>query len=122
MRTRKVALNSSRRRKSARIALCYGLGAVAILAFLVTMPVMATEPEGAAHLDPSAGVVLSLAVVLVGAKLGGHLATTFGQPSVLGELVMGVALGNLSLFGVTALDYLKTDPSIDMLSKLGVIL
>src|SRR5688572_21519013 len=89
---------------------------------LLAPSAFAQEPDAAAHIDPVARVVLSLAVILLGAKLGGHLATRIGQPSVLGELVMGVLLGNLSLAGFTALDYLKSDPSIDMLSKLGVIL
>lgn len=93
---------------------------------LLAAPALAAEgtpgAEAASHLDPIAGVILSLAIILLGAKLGGHLATLIGQPSVLGELAMGVVLGNLNLFGFTALDYLKTDPSIDMLSKLGVIL
>ncbi|MSO20307.1 MAG: cation:proton antiporter [Acidobacteria bacterium] len=91
-------------------------------AFFLALPAFAAEAESSSHIDPVAAVVLSLAVILLGAKLGGHLATRMGQPSVLGELAMGVVLGNLSLFGFTALDYLKTDPSIDMLSKLGVIL
>jgi Kef-type K+ transport system membrane component KefB len=92
-------------------------------AFLFCTPTLfAQESETASHVDPVAGVILSLAVILLGAKIGGHLATLVGQPSVLGELGMGVLLGNLSLFGFNALDYLKTDPSIDMLSKIGVIL
>ncbi len=93
------------------------------ITMLATAPsAFAQGSEAASHIDPVAGVVLSLAIILLGAKLGGHLATRIGQPSVLGELAMGVIIGNLSLFGITALDYLKTDPSIDMLSKLGVIL
>ena len=97
---------------------CFITGA----AFLLALPAFSAEAESGSHIDPVAGVVLSLAIILIGAKLGGHLATRIGQPSVLGELAMGVILGNLSLFSFTALDYLKTDPSIDMLSKLGVIL
>jgi len=89
---------------------------------LIPMPALAAEGEAATHLDPISQVILSLAIILIAAKVGGHLATRIGQPSVLGELGMGVILGNLSLFGFTALDYLKTDVSIDMLSKIGVIL
>ncbi|HJR50959.1 MAG TPA: hypothetical protein VJ794_07630, partial [Gemmatimonadales bacterium] len=44
-------------------------------------------------------VLLGLAFVLVGAKLAGALAEWLGQPSVLGELMVGVALGNLALLG-----------------------
>lgn len=82
----------------------------------------AAEDSAGAHADPVAGVVISLAIILLAAKLGGHLAARIGQPGVLGELFFGVVLGNLSLLGFTGLEYLKTDPSIDMLSRIGVIL
>jgi Kef-type K+ transport system membrane component KefB len=75
-----------------------------------------------AHVDPIASVVLALAVILLAGKLGGELASRFGQPSVLGELVAGVVLGNLPIFGVTAFEALKHDATIDMLARLGVII
>ena len=75
-----------------------------------------------AHVDPIATVVLALAVILLAAKLGGDIASRFGQPSVLGELVMGVVLGNLPIFGVTLFEVIKHDATIDMLARLGVII
>ena len=42
-----------------------------------------------------APVVLALAVILAAAKLGGDVAERIGQPAVLGELVVGVLVGNL---------------------------
>jgi Kef-type K+ transport system membrane component KefB len=75
----------------------------------------------AAHTDPVATVLLALAIILAAAKLGGDLATRVGQPSVLGELLVGVVLGNLTLANYGGLEYLETDPSIDMLALLGVI-
>jgi Na+:H+ antiporter len=72
--------------------------------------------------DPIAVVVLYLAVILIAAKLGGDLATRLGQPAVLGELMFGILLGNLPLLGITSLDPIRHDVSIDMLSRLGVIL
>jgi Kef-type K+ transport system membrane component KefB len=68
--------------------------------------------------DPISGTVLALAIVLVSAKIGGHMATLVRQPAVLGELLAGVLLGNLA---IPFLDGLKSNPSIDMLSSLGVI-
>ena len=56
------------------------------------------------------------------AKLGGDLAARLGQPAVLGELIGGVLVGNLSLLGFSGLESLKTDPSIDMLSRIGVLI
>ncbi len=75
-----------------------------------------------AHRDPVATVVLAVALILVAAKLGGEVASRLGQPSVLGELIAGVALGNLGLVGVHGLDAIKHDASIDMLARIGVLI
>ena len=90
------------------------------LALFIVAPVYASE--GAGHTDPVASVVLSLAVILVAAKLGADLATRIGQPAVLGELVVGVILGNLTLVGLSGLEHIKSDAAIDMLSRLGVLI
>ncbi len=71
--------------------------------------------------DPSALLVLWLALVLAAAKLGGELAVRLRQPAVLGELVAGIALGNLGLVGVHGLDALPGDARLDMLARLGLI-
>ena len=73
------------------------------------------------HADPVAPVVLALALILVAAKLGGDLASRIGQPSVLGELVFGVLLGNLTLVGFHGFDMIRNDGAIDMLARLGVL-
>jgi Kef-type K+ transport system membrane component KefB len=88
---------------------------------LVLVPVAAFASPSAGHSDPVAAVVLALTVILVAAKLGGELAVRGGQPAVLGELVVGVLLGNLSIVGYSGLEHLWTDPSIDMLARLGVL-
>ena len=55
-----------------------------------------------------AGVVgenlLWLALILLSARLFAPLAQKLGFPAVLGELLLGVALGNLSLFGLHYFD------------------
>lgn len=84
------------------------------------MPAWASE--GGGHDDPVSTVVLALAVVLAAAKLGGDLAARLGQPSVLGELIAGVVLGNLPIAGVTLFESIKHDATIDMLARLGVII
>ena len=91
---------------------------VVAVALCAAAPAYASEPG---HPDPVAAVVLSLALILVGAKLGGDLATRAGQPPVLGELLAGVIFGNLPLVGITALDHLRSDPSVDMIARLGVL-
>lgn len=88
---------------------------------LVLAPALAWASEDG-HADPVAPVALSLAVVLIAAKLGGDLAVRLGQPSVLGELIAGVVLGNLTLVGFGGLEYLETDTSVDMLARLGVLI
>jgi len=74
------------------------------------------------HGDPIASVVLGLAAILVAAKVGGDLAVRAGQPAVLGELIIGVLLGNLHWMHVPIFEPLKTDPSVAMLASLGVLI
>ncbi len=67
-------------------------------------------------------VLLALVVILAGAKLGGDLATRAGQPAVLGELVAGVLLGNLHLLGIPWFRAMASNPSVDVLAQLGVLI
>jgi Kef-type K+ transport system membrane component KefB len=98
--------------------------------FLAICSLMLAAPPWAAamqsgesqHGDPVAGVVLSLAIILFAAKVGGHLAARASQPPVLGELIAGVVLGNLPLLGFHGLEYLTGDTSIDMLARIGAVL
>jgi Kef-type K+ transport system membrane component KefB len=91
-----------------------------VMLVLVTGPAFAAQ--GAGHGDGVASVVLSLALILVAAKVGGELAIRVGQPSVLGELLVGVVLGNLGLVGYHGVDTLATDPALDLLAGIGVML
>jgi Kef-type K+ transport system membrane component KefB len=45
-----------------------------------------------------------------------------GQPEVLGELIVGIILGNLSLLGIQSFTFLRQDLILEILSELGVIL
>lgn len=69
-----------------------------------------------------ATILGGLAIILAAAKLGGDLATRVRQPAVLGELVAGVLLGNLGLIGLTGLQVLATNPTLDALAQVGVII
>jgi len=89
---------------------------------LALVPAVAFAAQGTGHGDPLGSVVLALTIILVAAKLGGELAVRLGQSGVLGELVVGVLLGNLTLVGYSGLDHLWIDPSIDMLARLGVLI
>ncbi|MBI2943322.1 MAG: cation:proton antiporter [Candidatus Wallbacteria bacterium] len=93
-----------------------------LLLLLTALLAPAALASGVEHADPVAQLALALALILLTAKLGGDLATRAGQPAVLGELVAGVLLGNASLVGVTVFEFLKTDPTVDMLARVGVLL
>jgi len=63
--------------------------------------------ESSLHESPIAAVLLAIIVIIIAARIGGSIFESWGQPSVLGELVVGVLLGNLTLFGITNLEFLR---------------
>lgn len=63
----------------------------------------------------------ALALILLGARLGGALFERLRLPAVLGELVVGVILGNLGLIGVHGLDGVRDLPGLELLAGLGVL-
>ena len=86
------------------------------------LPLLATLPLMAAGPDPSAKVVLAVAVIYVTALLAGELAVRVGQPAVLGELLGGVVIGNLTLVGFGGLEFIKSDAGVDLLARIGVLI
>lgn len=83
----------------------------------------ATEPGGAgSEANPVGPVLIEFVVILLAAKLGGDIVERLRQPAVLGELLFGVALGNLNLLGYDQLLHLKTDPALALFAEVGVIL
>ncbi len=78
--------------------------------------------HGGGHASPVTPVLAGLVIILIAAKIGGEIAERVHQPAVLGELVAGVILGNLGLFGLHALGFLATDSGIAILAEIGVIL
>jgi Kef-type K+ transport system membrane component KefB len=66
-------------------------------------------------------LLLGLVLILVLGRLGGALFERFRLPAVLGELLAGIALGNLGLLGFHALEPLRGDATIAMLAQLGVL-
>lgn len=78
-------------------------------------------PPSEGHDNPISPVLLSLVVILLAAKFGGAVLERVHQPAVLGELLFGVILGNLSLMGFHGLDYLKSNEAISILAEIGVI-
>lgn len=64
---------------------------------------------------------LWLAVLLVAAKFGA-MVERLRLPAVLGELLVGVALGNLAFIGITALAPVASDPIIGFVAQLGAVI
>jgi Kef-type K+ transport system membrane component KefB len=90
---------------------------------LLAIPVVAWA--GTAETPSRAGSVLfGLALLVVGAKCGGLVAERWGQPSVLGELPVGIGAGNLlpPLFGEQGIAFVRGDPTLHVLAELGVLI
>ncbi len=92
------------------------------LALSATSLLAATEGGEVGHADHLSNFLFALVSVLIAAKLGGELFERFNQPAVLGELVFGVALGNLHLFGFSGLEWFKHDQMLAVTAEIGVIL
>ncbi len=67
-------------------------------------------------------ILLALAFVVVGAKLAGELVERLGQPAVLGELLVGIVLGNATLFGGPDASALAASETFTVLAELGAVL
>ncbi len=74
------------------------------------------------HEDPSAAVLLGIVVILLTARIGGRIFEKLGQPSVLGELVFGMLVGNAHLLGIPFFADIVGNAHIDILSRLGVVI
>ena len=96
--------------------------ALFVFGLLVAFGQAAGQDGPGGHGGPVVPVLLGLVIILAAAKLGGELFERIGQPAVLGELIFGMALGNLTLLGFHGLDLLRTAPGLEILAQLGVIL
>ncbi len=67
-------------------------------------------------------VLLELIVILLAAKLGGDLFERVGQPAVLGELIIGMLIGNAHLIGITAFQSFGSNVTLEILAEIGVII
>lgn len=90
-------------------------GLVLILG-LIAMPAAWASGAGAVGEN-----LLWLAIILMAARLFAPLTERIGFPAVLGELLLGVLLGNLGLVGLPYFEAVARDPIIAFLAELGVI-
>ncbi len=87
--------------------------------------------SAAEHGDPIAPALLAIIAILIVAKLFGEISERCGLPSVLGELIGGILLGNMVLInpGWNFLEPLRLMPvqgywpiAVDSLARIGVII
>ncbi len=110
----------------------------AVIIILFPTPVLSQDLSSGAevhsettHHDPVVPVLIALSIILLAAKVGGALFEKFKQPSVLGELIIGVILGNIVLLNSswTFFEPLRVEPItaqwavfVDYFARIGVIL
>lgn len=92
-------------------------------AFLgVSSPSFAAGPVSGATTEDIGKVLFGLVIILIAAKLGGHIMVRLGQPAVLGELIFGIIVGNLHLAGCNWCNFIRESNGIHILAEVGVIL
>ncbi|AMM54584.1 cation:proton antiporter [Pyrococcus kukulkanii] len=76
-------------------------------------------------MEAATWVLFTIGVAIILAKIGDSIIEKFELPGVLGELLMGMLLGNLVYFGIVGKEYLPitmgSSEVIDFLAKLGII-
>lgn len=75
-------------------------------------------------MSPFLQICLALAILLFSAKAFGYLSTKIKQPSVFGELLVGILLGPslINLFSLPVFDFPELPLFISELGELGVLL
>ena len=71
---------------------------ILIVLFCAAIPGFAFASGSGGHADPVASVVLWITLIFFFGLMGRYIAQMLNQPGVLGELLMGVLLGNLCYF------------------------
>lgn len=66
--------------------------------------------------------MMDIVLILLAAKIGGEIFERIGQPAVLGELLLGVIIGNMAFTGISYFETLKSHEGIRLAAEIGVIL
>ncbi len=74
--------------------------------------------------NPAIALFLALGIIIAASRIGGTISRRFGQPRVLGELIVGVILGPslLDLLNAPVLHGVDLHETITNLAELGVLL
>ncbi|MCA1554722.1 MAG: cation:proton antiporter, partial [Chloroflexi bacterium] len=94
---------------------------VLLIVLTLTLAPLAHAANGEQGEVSAAVVFLWMAIILVCAKVA-SLVERIGQPPVLGELLIGVLLGNLALLGIGVFEPIKSNALIQFLAELGVVI
>jgi Kef-type K+ transport system membrane component KefB len=94
------------------------------MAILVTAAVALSGATAAEAHGRTGPVLFGLAVLLLAAKVGGLLVERLGQPSVLGELLIGIGLANLVplILGEADIAFVRSEPTLRILAEAGVLI
>ena len=75
------------------------------------------------HTNPTLSIIIAVAITLIAAKVGGWLASMVMLPEVVGNLIVGIILGNFFfLTGSDFFNFLRTMPFLKMISYFGTLL
>lgn len=93
------------------------------LSFMISlfMPIVVFANSGEGESIAIAETFLWLAILFIMSKFG-SLIEKIGQPSVLGELIVGVLLGNLGLLGLHVFDSVGANEYLQFLAEFGVVI
>ncbi len=107
-------------KKIIRKIICGILSLAALFAPAVSFAAEHSEKTGGGHGDIA--LIFGVMAILLILSKAGSLITRFGQPAVLGEILVGVVLGNLALFGFSFFRELEHNLIMAFLAEFGVVI
>ncbi len=95
--------------------------AVLLAGAVLASPAWAAGGGDGSRVGPT---LFALALLVTSAKVGGLVAERLGQPAVLGELLVGIGLGNLvpPLVGGAGVEIVAANPVLQFLAEVGVLI
>src|SRR5271169_3732222 len=82
----------------------------------------AATPASGSHDDPVAPILIALVLMSLAAVIGGRVMQRFGQAAVLGELLIGVFIGNLGyLYHQPAITIIREGDSISNIEQTALL-
>ncbi len=98
-----------------------GMAALAVIFLPSSILANSNVEEGGMNANAIPITFLWIAVLLMLAKAS-SLIERVGQPAVLGELLIGIAIGSLPLFGIHFFEPISTNQFIHFLAELGIVI